>query len=333
MTALKEYERLESLGLWKAGPDAQRVEVIVSFGEATLVLSNGQGDPLTHWSLAAVERVNDEQGVVVFSADDEAQEILEIEDPAMIEALDKTLAAIAKTRPRPGRLRTWIAALVILWFATALFIWLPETAARYATSIVPDATSEEIGKHAMEHVANLTGTRCSSPLGDRALRILEKRLLRTSVNHLSVVEMGSRKSALLPGGNILLNKSLLRDDRGPELLAGYVLLERATEDEEPPLYQLFQTAGTRETLNFLATGEIGDTTLDRFSEARITGPVSAPSIENLAALFEVAELSSAVFAQEEPRYKALSESDRFRGSYEPLLRDAEWLALQDICEE
>ena len=56
-TALTEYARLESGGLWKAGPDAQRREVVVSFGEATLVLSDTAGRPLTHWSLPAVERL------------------------------------------------------------------------------------------------------------------------------------------------------------------------------------------------------------------------------------------------------------------------------------
>jgi hypothetical protein len=39
MTAIKEFERLESLGLWRDLKDSQRREVVVSFGESTLVLT------------------------------------------------------------------------------------------------------------------------------------------------------------------------------------------------------------------------------------------------------------------------------------------------------
>ena len=50
MTALKEYARLESGGLWRADADAQRRDVIVSFGDATLVISDSAERALAHWS-------------------------------------------------------------------------------------------------------------------------------------------------------------------------------------------------------------------------------------------------------------------------------------------
>ena len=56
MTALKKYARLEATALWRAGPDVQRREVIVSIGDATLVISDLKDQALTHWSLAAVDR-------------------------------------------------------------------------------------------------------------------------------------------------------------------------------------------------------------------------------------------------------------------------------------
>ncbi|MGB0902368.1 hypothetical protein [Halocynthiibacter sp.] len=39
-TALKEYQRLEAIGLWREAPEAQLREVIISFGHSTLALSN-----------------------------------------------------------------------------------------------------------------------------------------------------------------------------------------------------------------------------------------------------------------------------------------------------
>lgn len=54
MTALKEYERLESGGLWRMTPQDQRRDVIVSFGDATLVISDSANRALSHWSLAVL---------------------------------------------------------------------------------------------------------------------------------------------------------------------------------------------------------------------------------------------------------------------------------------
>ena len=58
MTALPEYQRLECSGLWRDGPGAQRREVIVAFGDATLVIADARSDrALAHWSLPAVLRL------------------------------------------------------------------------------------------------------------------------------------------------------------------------------------------------------------------------------------------------------------------------------------
>ncbi len=59
MTALKKYQKLESTGLWRESARGQRREVIVNFGEASLVLSDPRSEnALSHWSLPAVERLN-----------------------------------------------------------------------------------------------------------------------------------------------------------------------------------------------------------------------------------------------------------------------------------
>jgi hypothetical protein len=61
MTALARYARLETLGQWRPDPASLAQEVVVSFGDATLVLSDGDGRPLAHWSLPAVTRLNPER--------------------------------------------------------------------------------------------------------------------------------------------------------------------------------------------------------------------------------------------------------------------------------
>ena len=54
MTVLAEYQRLEAEGVWRADEDAQRRDVIVSIGEATLTLTDLNEVALTHWSLPAI---------------------------------------------------------------------------------------------------------------------------------------------------------------------------------------------------------------------------------------------------------------------------------------
>lgn len=331
MTALKEFARLESLGLWKQSKDAQRQEVVVSFGASSLVLSDTNGNPLTHWSLAAITWQSKANKATVFGIDAEGAETLEIEDETMVAAIEKVRRAVEKSRPRPGRLRRWISLSLFLLVIGALFLWLPSVAAKYATSVVPDAKAQEIGDKALAHLTKLTGLECESVLGKRSLRQLEQRLIGAPSNQISIVSMGTRKSALLPGGHILISRSLLDDDEGPEVLAGYVLLERGAQDETPELLELFQSAGLRETLRFLVNGKLSEGLIETYAEARLTGPRASPSVENLAGMFDGAELSSAPFIVAEPRYKALFDTDGYRDGYAPLLSDNDWLALREIC--
>jgi len=45
MTALEKYERLEATGLWRETTESQSIEVLVTFGNASLILSDFTGAP------------------------------------------------------------------------------------------------------------------------------------------------------------------------------------------------------------------------------------------------------------------------------------------------
>ena len=71
-------------------PSAQRVDVVVSIGEATLTLTDHAERALAHWSLAALHRKNPSKRPALYApseADDEAEE-LELSDDDMILAID-----------------------------------------------------------------------------------------------------------------------------------------------------------------------------------------------------------------------------------------------------
>ncbi len=107
MTALEEYQRLEASGLWRASPDAQRNEVIVSIGDATLVITDLRERPLAHWSLPAVERLNPGQNPAMYHPDGDPGETLELSEneKEMVAAIEKLRTAVERHGSHPGRLR------------------------------------------------------------------------------------------------------------------------------------------------------------------------------------------------------------------------------------
>ena len=113
MTALAKYDRLEATGLWRPFPQEQRREVIVSIGDATLVISDMNDQAIAHWSLAAVDRYGSSTSPAVFHPDGDPSETLELmnSEAEMIDAIEILRKAVSKTRPKPGRLR-WMGATV-----------------------------------------------------------------------------------------------------------------------------------------------------------------------------------------------------------------------------
>ena len=89
MTALDRYVRLESDALWREAPDAQRRDVVISFGNATLVIADQAARPLAHWSLTALNRLNPGERPAVYAPDAEESELLEISDATMIDAIEE----------------------------------------------------------------------------------------------------------------------------------------------------------------------------------------------------------------------------------------------------
>ncbi|MEM6618323.1 MAG: hypothetical protein AAF631_03385 [Pseudomonadota bacterium] len=333
-TALPEYTRLESLGLWREGPGAQRREVIVSFGAASLVLSDANGKPLTHWSLAAIRIRNPGQLPAIYAPDQGSGEALEIEDEAMVDAITRVRAANRRRAPHPGRLRWWLrGGLTAAVLALAVF-WLPGVSADYATRVLPSAKAEEIGEAVLAQAARLTGRPCANVAATDALHRFERWLLPGG-GRVHVVDLGSHFSAHLPGGHILIDRTLLEDHAGPEVAAGFVLMEQARNGQSDPMRRLFRHIGTRATLTFLATGKLPDNALAAFARSQLTSPGDLPPDAALLAAFATAELTSAPFARAlnapEGAVAGLIAGDPARSTYRPGMTDADWVTLQSIC--
>ena len=99
MTALDRYVRLEAVGLWRETPEADPREVVVSFGNTTLVLTDLAEHPLGHRALAGVSALGRDGGPHRLCDDRRGGETLTIRDSDMVAAI----AAVVRRRPQPRR--------------------------------------------------------------------------------------------------------------------------------------------------------------------------------------------------------------------------------------
>lgn len=336
MTALKRYQRLESPGVWREHAEAQRRNVILSFGDASLVVSDTAERVLTHWSLAALDRLNPGETPALYAPDADSAETVEVDDPLMIEALETVRTAVAKSRPRPGRLRLAIFLGIAAGIAALGVFWLPGALVRHAVSVVPPEVRAEIGQDLLARVTRVAGQPCARPGGTRALERLAERLLPGTGTRVVVLPSGMPRAAHLPGDLILLNRALVEDHEDASAVAGFILAEATRAAATDPLAVLLDEAGVLATLKFLTSGHLPDRALDAHALSVLVAPPAPVPEAALIARFAQAGVPSTPYAYaldvSGEAVLGLIEADPLRGSTPaPLLSDRDWVQLQAIC--
>lgn len=335
MTALTKYARLEASGLWRAKPQDQRREVVVSVGDATLIISDTRDQAITHWSLAAIERAGNDAGPAIFHPDGDPGETLEIaaSEAQMIEAIDTLRRAVERSRPKPGRLR-WLGMSLSVGAVVAVGVfWVPGALVSHALIVVPQVKRAEIGTALLERIERMTGPACSDSAGVQALRKLRARL---GTGPISLMPGTVGTSLHLPGGRILLDRALVEDFEEPDVAAGYAIAEHTAAQAADPLGDLLKSSGTWASFQLLTTGSLESETLDRYAEKLLTQTRLPPSDAALIAAFAQAELRSTPYAHARDitgeSVLSLIEADPMKAATpRMLLSDADWIRLQGIC--
>lgn len=338
MTALKKYQRLECSGLWRETPQDQRREVLVRFGEATLILSDPKSDEaISHWSLPAVERINKGEDPPIFAPGREASESLELTDPDMIAALDTVRAAVKSAIARPGRLRGLMLGGTTLAILALGAVWLPGALINHTASVVPPAQRAEIGQRVLDDLVRVTGAPCDNLLGLQALAGLSERIFGpVDTPILYVLPEGVTQPLHLPGDVIILPRRMIEDANGPEAAAGAALVERQRSRTADPIIPLLRHAGLGPTFQLLTTAELPDSAIAGYGEAALRAtPLALPDSTVLQA-FETAQIPASPYAAtinpDGTVIGGLAEGDPFRGlAPTPLVPDESWIALQQIC--
>ena len=339
MTALKKYKRLEGPAVWRADPAAQRRDVVLSLGKASLVITDSRsGQIVSHWSLPAVTRLNPGREPAVYAAGPEDQsETLEIDDLTLIEALE-TIRAALKPRARLRHARKLLAGLSVLAVAVLAWLWLPPALIDHTARIVPPAKRAEIGRAALADLTHAAGgpRLCTDPAGRQALTTLRLRVLGTGFTAAILTGGAAFGTAHLPGRLVVIDARLLERLDSAEALAGYLLVEEAALLANDPMRDVLAHAGTAATFRLLTTGSLPETALAGFAAQRFAAAPFHPDPDRLAARFESLGISPAAFALSLPPAaaglaRALAEAAS-PANPAPLLSDGEWLTLTQICQ-
>ena len=337
-TALNKYQKLECSGLWRENAQGQRREVIANLGATSLILSDPKQElALAHWSLPAIKRLNPGEMPAVFAPDASEGEVLEIDDSEMIGALETVHAAIRAARPHPGRLRNSLLGSVALGILAIGIFWMPDALVKHTASFLPRTTRQEIGRDALADLTRLSGQPCAARNGKTAAKKLADRLFGPDSGvELVVVRTGLATAQNLPGRLIVLPESLLAEQDGPEVAAGFALAARVSAELNDPMIPLLHYAGIAATFRLLTTGALPEAAVSGYSETLIASDPPQPADGILLARFEAAGLATSPYAFAlDPTGTTtanLVEGDPFGNVVPPaLLPDGDWVSLQDIC--
>lgn len=338
MTALTEFERLEAWGSWRETPGARLREVVVSVGDATLILQDPKSEiPLAHWSLPAIRRLNPGKTPAIYSPRADApDETVEIDDALMIEAIERVHRAIAARRAHPGRLRGGLLALAVLAMGAAAVIWLPDALIGYAARVAPPAQARAVGEAALADITRSAGAVCERKSGQAVLDWIAPRLIGKDAA-IRVVPGPVHGARRLPGNLFVIGSDMLAGSPGPEAAAGHVIAAQMAGTDVQALRQTLDFAGLRATLRLLTLGSLPARALEGYGEAMLTRPPATPPDADLLAALAERGVSSEPYARSiDPTgisVLPLIEADPFRAAPipRPLLTDQQWLALQQIC--
>ncbi|WP_425052580.1 hypothetical protein [Psychromarinibacter sp. S121] len=337
MTALTQYERLEAPAVWRAGPEDQRRDVILSLGDATLVIYDGAGRPVGHWSLAAIERTNQGCEPALYRPGPDSPEELEITAPEMVDAIERIRDAIQRRGPHRGRLRYYLLGGALAAVLLGGIFWLPGAMVHHAASVVPAAKRADLGQRLLAEIRQIAGQPCGNELGQKSLERLQTRLMPPG-GRIVVLPDAVEDAAHLPGGIVLLNRSLVEDQDDPTVTAGYVLAEVERAARRDPVELLLENSGAVTAFRLLTTGDVSQSVLSGYARSLLAAePAPVPDLP-LLTRFEAADVPATPYAYAlDPTGETvlgLIEADPVSQLYaEPVLRDSEWVSLQGICGE
>lgn len=276
MTALEKYARLEALGLWREAAGTDPREVVVSFGNASLILTDLTDRPLGHWALAGIEPIGRAEGATVYAMDRDGEETLAIRDPEMIAAIaavSRDWSAVPVPVQALARRRFPVAVLVVLVVLAVFAAQAPRLVRDQAARMVPPEQAEEFGQRMLLDLLATHGPACTDPAGLRALGRLSERA--AGGLPLEVLDLGAANPvSVLPGPVAIINLEAIRTAPRPQALAARLGHALGSDPTRAPVRDLMEAVGPLASLHYILTGALSDASLARAAGRAILPPAS-----------------------------------------------------------
>jgi Zn-dependent protease with chaperone function len=344
------------------GRSNRKRSVELRFGPALDIVE--QGAVVETWPYDQVRRADGPPGLLRLSSETAAPLArLEIADAAtvrMVAANCKALNTGHASNRQTGRIVAWSAAAVCSILGLTYF-GIPYAADRLAP-LVPMAVEKRIGDGADKQVRVLFGDKiCDRADGQAALTKMVDKLKRAGALDVDleakVIDSKTPNAFALPGGRVYLLDGLLQKANNADEVAGVMGHELGHVKNRDSMRRIIQTGGTSFLIGLLfgdVTGstamlyigrELFDSSYSRENERdadgfaievmnklgrspkpmgefllRVTGQQATKSISILAS-HPMSEDRLARMAKHPPAVPG-----------EPILSDAEWLALKNICK-
>ena len=358
MTALSRYQRLEAEGRWRIGAGATPRDVIVKFGDASLIVLAPDDTPLAHWPLASLREVEDDAPGVALSPDIDSEERLWVADADMIEAIRAVSAELNAPPPRRRRrANVWVAAGLV---AVAGAIWaagwfaLPVVAERAIRGAPPGAAAA-LGAAAtpafVEAVLAAPPPRmCAAGAGARAMTRLLARLGADDSARVLVYDHPRADAWPAPDGTILVARGLIDHAPSPEALAAALAHDLAHVAARDALAAAAAASGPRGAARGLS-GALGPADgralAASLSENGYGAEAEAAADEAAFAMLAAAGLPSGAYAamtapggdgpahhrgRDGAAQAAVAADVVGEAAFTPALSDQDWLALRAICD-
>lgn len=342
MTALDKYRKLEGIGLWSARVEDQRREVVVNFGDATLVISDSRSmQVLSHWSLPAVRRRNPRERPALYSPDGDGGEVLELDDDWLIDALDAVQAALAPPKRWRDRLGRKVYAGLAVAVLGAVALLFPPALERHTATVLPWTTRHEIGSALVADLQVQGAQLCTAAQGRAALEALQRQVLDQPARVHVLQGTPAARVAGFPGGVFVMDARLLDMAESPEALAGALVLAQARLRMDDPVAPVLGHVGVMRTLGLLTSGAVPTDALSGYAGPVLRAPARLPDVARLLARFQALDLSARAFADNPepldpdagPLLPDLRAGDPMADAVPTrvLLSDGQWVSLQNIC--
>lgn len=280
MTALAQYAKLEAEARYFDGQSSQPREVVVNFGERSLVIIGYDDIAIAHWPLASLRalgvRGDPTIQLVPQTASDER---LVLSDAEMIRAIASVCPDLylrPADRRGIGRAVAWglgaVGSVLLM-----VFVLVPMLADRMATLISPEREMA-LGDQVVDQIQDIlswagddTAAFCEGPEGRAALARMVARLDPGAALpyplRVEVIDHDLINAVAVPGGRILLFRGLIEAADSPEEVAGVLAHEIGHVVARDPTRGALRAAGTAGILGLLLGDIFGGTVLIAVGES------------------------------------------------------------------